>query len=52
MTPAHASLWADFQPGPHRSCDVAAVLPRAGAWVAARVGGVAAVVLVVWSVLL
>lgn len=50
MTPAHASLWAEFQPGPHARCDVSAVLPRARAWVAALVGGVVAVVLVVWAV--
>ena len=52
MTPAHAALWADFQPGPHARCDVSAVLPRARAWVAVLVGGVVAVVFVVWSVLL
>ena len=50
MTPAHAWLWAEFQPGPHARCDVSAVLPRARAWVAALVGGVVAVVLVVWAV--
>lgn len=50
MTPAHASNWAAFQPGPHRECDVSAVLPRARAWVMALVGGVLAVVLVAWAV--
>lgn len=50
MTPAHAHGWADFQPGPHRECDVSAVLPRERAWVMALVGGVLAVVLVAWAV--
>ena len=50
MTPAHAPLWPEFQPGPHARSDVSAVLPRARAWVAALVGGVAGVGLVVWAV--
>jgi len=50
MTPAHLKAWADWQPGPHRECDVSAVLPRARAWFAALVGGVLAVVLVAWAV--
>lgn len=49
MTPAHAHGWAEFQPGPHARCDVSAVLPRARAWVAALVGGVAAIALVAWA---
>ena len=52
MTPAHHSRWAEFQPGPHRECDVRAVLPRARAWVMALVGGVCAVVLVCWAVVM
>lgn len=52
MTPAHAKRWADFQPGPHSSCDMRAVLPRARAWVMALVGGVLAVVLVAWAILI
>lgn len=47
---ARVASWGDWQPGDEQWCDVSAVLPRARAWFAAMVGGVAAVVLVVWAV--